>query len=128
MYVNLSKNSIQYCKTVHRLVLTTFVENPNNFPHINHKDEDPTNNCLTNLEWCTEEYNHNYGTRNLRQSKALAKKVNVYDLDHNFICQYNSIKEASEKLHIDASKISKICKNKWKFYTPYLFEYENQIS
>lgn len=55
---------------VHRLVAITFIPNPNNYPVINHKDENPKNNVVWNLEWCTQEYNCNYGTRNEKCSKA----------------------------------------------------------
>lgn len=66
----------------HRLVAEAFIPNPDNLPQVNHKDENPCNNSVyinedgtvnlekSNLEWCTQEYNLNYGTRNKRISEA----------------------------------------------------------
>lgn len=55
---------------VHRLVAEAFIPNPNNLPQVNHIDENKTNNCVWNLEWCNAKYNSNYGTRLERCSKA----------------------------------------------------------
>lgn len=46
---------------IHRLVANAFIPNPHNLPQVNHKDENPTNNAASNLEWCTAKYNMNYG-------------------------------------------------------------------
>ena len=43
---------------IHRLVGQHFIENPNNFQELNHKDEDKTNNCVSNLEYCDALYNY----------------------------------------------------------------------
>ena len=57
--------------TIHRLVASAFVQNDSLFKNeINHIDEDKTNNCAENLEWCDSQYNLNYGTRNERVSKS----------------------------------------------------------
>ena len=47
---------------VHRLVAAIFIQNPENLPVVNHKDENPLNNCVDNLEWCTQQHNvkHSY--------------------------------------------------------------------
>lgn len=49
---------------VHQLVAKAFIPNPNNYPFINHKDGDKSNNCANNLEWCTPSQNvqHAYDT------------------------------------------------------------------
>ena len=44
-----------------------------NLPQINHKDENKQNNCISNLEWCTNVYNRNYGTRNKRAAIGISK-------------------------------------------------------
>lgn len=67
------------CKNerVHRLVAITFLPNPNGYPQVNHIDEDKTNNCVDNLEWCTAEYNVNYGLHNYHTSVTLGTPVTI---------------------------------------------------
>ena len=61
--VILCKNGKTYAKLVHRLVAEAFIPNPDNLPCINHKDENPNNNCVDNLEWCSYRYNNVYNDR-----------------------------------------------------------------
>lgn len=61
--VSLCKNGSVKRMLVHRLVATAFIDNPHKFDYVNHKDENQLNNNADNLEWCTMEYNNNYGTR-----------------------------------------------------------------
>lgn len=63
LHISLCKNKKQKTFLLHRLVALAFLKNPQNFPCINHKDENKENNHVDNLEWCTHEYNLKYGTR-----------------------------------------------------------------
>lgn len=60
LWVELALNGETKPMLIHRLVAMAFIPNPNNYPQVNHKDEDVTNNSVDNLEWCTGEYNRKY--------------------------------------------------------------------
>lgn len=67
-------NGVSYkSKFVHVLVAEAFIPNPNNYPIINHKDENKQNNIPENLEWCSYQYNCLYGTRLERWKESMRK-------------------------------------------------------
>ena len=72
--VYLMRDGKGYNYKVHRLTAIAFIPNPNNWPQVNHKDENPANNFYKNLEWCTQQYNNNYGTHNKKISEAMKGK------------------------------------------------------
>lgn len=77
-HVVLMNGKTRLTRRVHKLVMNAFVPNPDNLPCINHKDEVRTNNRLDNLEWCTNEYNLNYGNRNKLASENRRFKAAKY--------------------------------------------------
>ena len=88
--------------TVHRLVAKAFLENPNGYSEINHKDEDPSNNNVKNLEWCTRKYNMNYGTLPARINGK--NKKPVCGRMGEKIITFGSVREA-KKVGFDSSGI-----------------------
>ena len=68
--VGLHKDKKLKTHTVHRLIAKAFIENPNGYNEVNHKDENKANNNIENLEWCTRMYNVHYGT-GLARKQAL---------------------------------------------------------
>jgi hypothetical protein len=84
-------------------VAMAFLYNPNNRVYVNHKDECKTNNELDNLEWCTQKYNVNYGVGSIARNS----KVLQFDLNGCLIKEWDSMKQAEEKIGIKYQSISR---------------------
>lgn len=115
-------------KKVHRLVCEAFLPNPDNLPCVNHKDENKTNNVVSNLEYCTYKYNSNYGTRNRRifektTNGKCSKAVNQYTKSGEFIKTWISQSEVERQLGFSQGKISLCCLDKRKSAYNYIWRF-----
>lgn len=105
--VGLSKNGIKKGVSVHRLVALAFIDNPNDLPYVNHKDEDKHNNVATNLEWCTAQYNSTYGTAKERNVVSRRKPVIATDVKTGEEHYFPSLSEAQKQGFAKTSAISR---------------------
>ncbi len=123
LYVILCKNNERKTFRVHRLVAQAFIDNPNNYPQVNHKDENKLNNTVKNLEYCSSSYNNNYGTRNERVGNVLSKSLYCFETTK----YYKSITEVSKDLNLYKSNIVSVLKGRQKRTGGYTFRYAKDV-
>ena len=99
LMAQLCKNGKYKHELVHRLVAQAFLENPQRFPEVNHKDENRLNNHAENLEWCDRIYNCHYGTGIERMGKAHARKVLQYTSEGVLVAEYESLTAAAKAVN-----------------------------
>lgn len=69
--VNLKIGGKSYRKKVHRLVAEAFIDNPDNYPCIDHINGIRDDNRVENLRWCTVKMNANYELAKKNRSSAI---------------------------------------------------------
>lgn len=116
---------------IHRLVALAFIPNHNKLPCVNHKDEIKTNNCVDNLEWCTHEYNSNYGhCRDKIRRKCKLKPVKQIK-NGKVLNVFSSVLSATNYFGVDksyGSSIINVCKKKKGHYTAFGYEWEYVVN
>lgn len=128
--VGLSKNNNRTLYKVHRLVAETFIPNPDNKPEIDHISTLKTDNMVENLRWVTTKENSNnpLTLKHRSESKMSTKNarhrsVLQYDVNGNFIREWDTITEAEKTLNI-THKIHYVCQGKRKTCGGYIWKYK----
>lgn len=99
---------------VHRLVAEAFIPNKDNLLYVNHKNYDRSDNRVSNLEWCTAEYNLSYSNVLEKSNESCQKRVKQ-ELNGKLVRIWNSISEASRGIKGDETltgNIAYCCKGK----------------
>lgn len=122
--VNLHKDGKMKHYYIHRLIAMAFIPNPNNLPQVNHKDENKANNCLQNLEWCDTSYNINYGTHNEKVSNSRKKPILQYDLDGNFVREWECAYDVGKDVQ---GNITNCLKGRIKTAYGFIWKYKEDI-
>lgn len=112
--VHLTKNNVSKTYLVSRLVAQAFIPNPNNLPEVDHKDENKDNNCVSNLRWCTRQFNNTRGIQSRegreKTSEFRMKKIGMYDKKNNLLKVYKGLRIAEREIGIDNRNICRCCK------------------
>lgn len=139
--VLLYKNNYKKFATIHRLVAEAFIPNPSNLPCVNHKDENPLNNHVDNLEWCTQQYNCVYGTVLKRRSNTCRKnlggnlgRIYAFSKSGELVGKFDSVWDAAQMPGIRTKSIRGVrnhivdcCNNKCKSAHGYIWRYEKDV-
>lgn len=119
--------------SVHRLLATAFIPNPENKPQINHKDGNPSNNEITNLEWCTPSENtqHAYATglakgrKGERHHNCKLTESDVLEIRRLYYVERLIAKEIAVKFSITYATVRLIVSN--LIWTHVAHNYKDQI-
>lgn len=99
----------------HRIVATCFLPNPDNLPEVNHKDNNRKNNSVSNLEWCTPQYNTAYREKYGKSAAEVSgRPVFAVDLKTLEVLHFESQHEAARQLGVSVGNICDVLKGRRK--------------
>ena len=136
--VILYKNGESKTCKVHRLIAETFLENPENLPEVNHKDENKKNNFVflnedgsvdkkrSNLEWKNHRDNLNHGTHNERIAKANSKRVLQLSLSGELIREWDSTMECGRN-GFNQGAVAACCRGEKPQYKGFIWKYKETL-
>ena len=126
--VGLSKNKKKTCLQVHRIVLTAFCPNVFDKPEVNHIDGNPSNNKLSNLEWCNRKENvwhsiHVLKTPRKKNLPHFKKQISQFSKNGDFIQHWDSARQVQKLIGIKSTSITRCCKGRSRSAGKFIWKY-----
>ena len=114
------------CK-VHRLVASSFINNVENKPQVNHINGVKNDNSTINLEWASNSENQKHAFKIGLKLPSInnEKVVLMFDKNGNFISEFESIAKASKHLKCTSSDICNTIIGRQKSVRQHTFQYKN---
>lgn len=127
MYVTFRSNGKLVHLKVHRIVAICFIPNLNNYPEVNHIDNDPTNNRWDNLEWCTREYNFAYKEKYGKSAaEVFGRSIIAVNPETSEVLWFKTQSEAGRELGIPEPNVNMTVKGKQKTAHDWWFCYADE--
>ena len=125
VYVHLHQDGKSKVVTVHRLVASAFIPNPNNLETVNHINYIKDDNRVENLEWMS--YSENSSNKNPDKNpdkRIVSRQIEQLDLNGNILAEFDNISQAAKELQINRGNINQVCLGKLKTAGGYIFRYK----
>ena len=107
-HITLHKNNNAKSYLVHRIVATSFIENHNNLPEVNHINGNKLDNCVENLEWCSRKDNLYHAFSHSLRKHCSPRKVLCVETGKI----YESTEAAEKDTTAWQQNIVKVCQGK----------------
>lgn len=112
-------------KYLHRYLAEKFIPNPDNKPCVNHKDGNPSNNSLDNLEWVSYLENAIHARQNKLWGQNILKRRKltlnqIQEIKEKYVPKKYTYKRLANEYQVDYKTIWNIVNNK-----SYIKEYLN---
>jgi hypothetical protein len=106
MATTYSLNGPRLTRSVHRIVAKAYLLNPDGKPQVNHRNGVKTDNCVSNLEWCTPKENTVHALETgLRKPGNQGGSIHWYETRGHWIGQLRHCGQKYRKVSVNRAKV-----------------------